>query len=89
MRMLVLVLFACSLAGCATTAERAAWAQREVEEMMQVYGPACEKLGFEARSDAWRDCVLRLSARDEYARGRYPVTTHCFGRPGIVNCTTF
>jgi hypothetical protein len=34
------------VAGCVTQAERAAQVQRDVEEMIRVYGPGCEKLGF-------------------------------------------
>src|SRR5512147_2357625 len=72
------------LAGCATPAERAAQMEREVDEMIQVYGPACEKLGFQGDTDPWRDCVLRLSAKDSYERyGRSPTTSTCFGHRGF------
>lgn len=78
------------LAGCATPAERAAQMQREVDEMIRVYGPACERLGFKGDTDAWRDCVLRLSAKDSYERyGRSPTTSTCFGHRGFFHCTTF
>ena len=67
--------------------------QREVDEMVQVYGPACEKLGYKGETDLWRDCVLRLSTKDSFERysrySRYPVTTSCFGHRGFFNCTTF
>jgi len=48
------------LAGCATdplTEQRNA--TKLMEYKMQVYGPACEKLGFAKDTDAWRDCVQR------------------------------
>jgi len=81
---------ALALAACATPAERSAQMQAEVDEMIQVYGPACEKLGFRKDSDQWRDCVLRLNARDERRRyTSYPVTTSCFGHRGFYHCTTF
>lgn len=56
------------LSGCATPQEKAARAQAEMEQMMQVYGPACAKLGYPADSDQWRNCVLQLSAKDEIQR---------------------
>jgi len=85
--MRTLLYLACGVvfAGCATTEERAAQAQREVEEMIQVYGPACDRLGFANATDDWRNCILRLSARDAYYR---PATTTCFGHRGFYHCTT-
>ena len=81
------------LAGCATTEERAAQMQREAEQMIQVYGPACDKLGFKGDTDPWRECVLRLAQRDSFeqyaAWRRGPVLTNCYGHRGFVNCTTF
>jgi hypothetical protein len=76
--------------GCATTAEQAAQMQAEVDEMIQVYGPACEKLGFQANSDPWRNCVLGLSAQK--SRDRFyssPRTTTCWGHRGFYNCSVF
>ena len=90
MRTILLIAAAAVLAGCATPAERAARAEREIDEMIVVYGPACEKLGYKADSDAWRDCVLRLNAKDNFERfSRTPTTTSCFGHRGFFNCTTF
>ena len=90
MRILMLPVVAALLAGCATPAERAAQMQREVDEMITVYGPACEKLGYKADSDPWRDCILRLSAKDNYERDRHmPTTTNCIGHRGFLQCTTF
>ena len=78
------------LAGCTTQADRAAQMQREVDEMIAIYGPACEKLGYASDADPWRDCVLRLSARDRAARySRMPTTTSCFGHRGFFQCSTF
>jgi hypothetical protein len=78
----------CLLAvGCATPAERAAQAQREVEQMIQIYGPACDKLGYATDSDRWRDCILQLNARDEAQRYGSPLAAgRCFGHRGVYHC---
>ena len=88
MRTLLYLATSFLLAGCATPAERAAQIQREVEEMIVVYGPGCERLGFANGTDDWRNCILRLSARDT-AYTRFPTTTTCFGHRGFYQCTTF
>jgi hypothetical protein len=54
---------ALTLAACSTPQERAAQAQAEAEQMMAIYGPACIRLGYAAQSDAWRNCVISLSAK--------------------------
>ncbi len=70
------------LAGCATQTDRIAWAQRDAEDMIAIYGPACVRLGYKADSDGWRDCILRMSTRDAYRYSTYPWTaSNCFG-PG-------
>ena len=92
MRTLIILALSAFIAGCATDAERSAQQQREMERMMAVYGPACQKLGFNADSDRWRDCVLRLNAQDSFERySRGPYTTTCFGghRGGFIQCTSF
>ena len=68
MRYLILAVLAATLAACTTPQERAIRAQAEVEQMMQVYGPACAKLGYSTSSDPWRDCVLRLNAMEQIDR---------------------
>jgi hypothetical protein len=78
------------LGGCVTQAERTAQMQREVDEMIATYGPACEKLGYASATDPWRDCVLRLNARDSAARySRTPSTTTCFGHRGFFQSSSF
>ena len=90
MRTIIFLALAAVLAGCATPAERAVRVQREVEEMIAVYGPGCEKLGYPAESDRWRDCVLRLNAQERYEfYSRMPTTTSCIGHRGFFNCTSF
>jgi hypothetical protein len=56
------------LSGCSTPAQDAANAQQEVDRMMVVYGPACEKLGYASNSDPWRNCVMQFSYRNEATR---------------------
>jgi hypothetical protein len=90
MKTLVFLVLAAALAGCATPAERAAQMQHKIDEMIQVYGPSCVKLGYKADTDQWRDCILRLDARDTYRYGRdTPTMTNCFGDGGFIQCTTF
>lgn len=89
-RFLVVVIGLGLLGGCMTTGERAAQMQAEIDDMVAVYGPACEKLGFSPNSDPWRNCVLGLSAQK--SRERYytsPRTTSCFGHRGFYSCTGF
>ena len=89
MKPTLLLLALLPLAACAplTPAERAARAEAEMDQMIAVYGPACDKLGFQRDGDPWRRCVLDLSAQDRM-RTRYPVSTTCFGHRGFVDCTT-
>jgi hypothetical protein len=81
------VLLIALLSGCATPEERAARVQAEVEEMMRVYGPGCEKLGFAKDTEQWRQCVLHLSSRDSY-RSR-PTNTSCTAFNEFVNCISY
>jgi hypothetical protein len=77
-------------AGCATQADRTAQMQREVDDMIAVYGPACEKLGYANGSDPWRNCLLRLNTNQTIARySTAPTTTTCFGHRGFFHCSTF
>ena len=81
----VLVLF---VAACATQAERAAQVQRDVDDMIKVYGPGCEKLGFKPDSDPWRDCIIRLATKDDIERySRDSII--CIGHPGFFQCSRF
>ena len=76
------------ISGCATQAERAEAVQRDVEDMVAVYGPGCEKVGYNTDTDPWRECVLRLATTDRLDRNDL-TTTHCFGRHGFVHCSGF
>lgn len=79
------------LGGCAnlSPAERSAAMQQEVEEMIQVYGPACEKLGYQADTDAWRECILKLNKTKslEYYNSRR--SAECLGYRGFYRCDPF
>ena len=44
------------LVGCATPQEKA-------EQMIERYGPMCEKLGYTKNTDPWRDCILKERKR--------------------------
>jgi tetrahydromethanopterin S-methyltransferase subunit D len=76
------------VAGCVTQTERAAQVQRDVEEMIRVYGPGCEKLGFKTDTDPWRDCVLRLATKASLERRDF-TTMNCIGSRGFFHCSTF
>ena len=84
-----ILFLALGLAGCATQAERSAQWEAEVDNMIQVYGPACERLGYKRDDDKWRDCVLRLSARDNLRYRTYQRSTSCFGHRGFFTCSSF
>ncbi len=79
------------IAGCAVTpAEREARMQREVDQMVLLHGPVCDKLGYKRDSDPWRDCVLKLDTRDSYERFATRATmTSCFGHRGFFQRTRF
>ena len=89
MRKWILLVCFLGLTGCATPDQRAAQMQAEIDSMIATYGPACERLGYKPDDDKWRDCVLRLSARDDRRYTRSPMTTSCFVHRGFFNCTTF
>jgi hypothetical protein len=59
------------LGACASPSEQSAAMQREMDRMMLVYGPACQKLGFTAQSDQWRSCVLQLSTKEEISNASF------------------
>ena len=42
LRFALMILLLAALPGCMTQAQRAAAAQADVEDMVKVYGPACE-----------------------------------------------
>lgn len=85
----LMVLLVAVLAGCMTQAERIAAEKAEIDEMIRIYGPACEKLGYARDADPWRDCILRLRAYDDERYRTRPTTTTCTGHRGFYHCTTF
>jgi hypothetical protein len=60
------------LAGCASDP---AYQQRQAAELMeyklQVYGSACEKLGFNKDTNEWRDCIQREYEQSLLRQQRY------------------
>lgn len=68
---IVLTISMVMLAACATPAQQASMMSREVDRMILVYGPACEKLGYTNNTDLWRNCVLQMSNKDDFDRYRY------------------
>jgi hypothetical protein len=45
------------LAACAS-----ATVERDMEDVFRIYGPACEKLGYEKETEKWKKCALHLDA---------------------------
>ena len=91
-KLIIATAFAAALSGCAslTPAERSAQMQREVDEMIQVYGPACEKLGYKADSDPWRECILKLNTSKNIERYNTRASmTECWGHRGFFQCSSF
>lgn len=88
MRAFIVSLLILVVSGCATQEQRAAQIQREVDDMVRVYGPACDKLGFKPDTDPWRDCVLRLATKTSLER-REIMTTNCIGSRGFFQCSSF
>jgi len=88
-RYCLLLLLTILMTGCQTPAERAANVKKEVEGMIKVYGPGCEKLGYTRDTDPWRDCILHLRAHDDLRYSTRPTTTTCIGHRGFYNCTSF
>jgi len=89
LRFALMILLLATLPGCMTQAQRAAAAQADVEDMVKVYGPACEKLGFAKDTDPWRECILRLRTQNDARYYNHPTTTTCVGQRGFFNCTSF
>jgi hypothetical protein len=90
MRALAVSVFLLLVTGCATQSERAAQVERDVDDMIRVYGPGCEKLGYKSDSDQWRDCVIKLATKDNlerYSRDNYSV--NCIGSRGFFQCSRF
>jgi len=69
------------LAGCTTVAQQAAQMEQEADRMIQVYGPACEKLGFQTNTDPWRNCLLELSRQESVRYSPYYGPPFYYGSP--------
>ena len=89
LRIVLMILLLAVLPGCMSQAQRAAAAQAEVDDMVKVYGPACNKLGFTNDTDPWRECVMRLHIQEDERYRNRPTTTTCVGQRGFFNCSSF
>lgn len=58
-RLTTILICLATLSGCAMTPEQ------RVVHMLKTYGPACQKLGFEAYSDGSRQCMMQMDARQQ------------------------
>jgi hypothetical protein len=57
-RLLTLSSILLFIAGCASNpAAEKEQAVRLMAHKIEIYGPACEKLGYKAETDAWRECI--------------------------------
>ena len=73
-----------ALPGCTTPEQRAAQARADMEQALVVYGPACARLGYAPQSDAWRSCILHLSAKEDAERyGPYGPYPHYYAGYGL------
>jgi hypothetical protein len=88
MRRFLVLLLVGLVSACATPQQRSAQVEREVAQMIQEYGPGCERLGFKADTDPWRECILRLANKDALQR-REIMTTNCIGSRGFFSCSSF
>lgn len=68
---IVLAVITAFLAGCATPEQQAARNAQKVDRLVQIYGPACDKLGYKSGTDQWRNCLLQLSVKDDMAHYSY------------------
>lgn len=68
MRTLIVLSAALLLGACATPQQQAAQQQAEMANMIAVYGPACDRLGYTQQTDQWRNCIISLSTKDDLQR---------------------
>lgn len=85
MRVIYILAAVALLAGCATNPQAEQQkASKLMEYKMQVYGPACEKLGFAKDTDAWRVCIQReyeQTIMRQQNNWDYPYWSPYYGRP--------
>lgn len=56
--------------GCSTLDQRVQQNKTEIDAMVQEYGPACSRFGYDPATDGWRNCVMRLDFMRRYELGR-------------------
>jgi len=85
MRVITIFAFMLLFAGCATNPQAEQQrATKQMEYKIQVYGPACEKLGFTKDTDAWRECIQReyeQTISQQQRNWDYPYWSPYYGRP--------
>jgi len=76
-------LTAAFLTACSTPAQRAAQKSAEDEQMLTIYGPACARLGYAARTDPWRSCIVQMHQTDglRHSYGYLPADRGYYGGP--------
>ncbi len=84
-RILLMCLVGIVVTGCASdpVAEQNR-ATRLMNYKIQVYGPACEKLGYAKDSDPWRECIQReyeQTVMRQRSQWNYPSYDPIFGPP--------
>jgi hypothetical protein len=58
LRLYIALLIAPFIAACASNpAAEKEYAVQLMAHKIEVYGPACEKLGYKPETDAWRGCI--------------------------------
>ena len=91
-KLIVPALIGSLLSGCAvlTPAERSVQMQNEVNEMIQIYGSACEKLGYKQDTDPWRECILQLNTSKAIERySTRQSSNQCWAYRGFLRCSSF
>ena len=72
-------------AGCATNPQAE---QQKATQLMEykihVYGPACEKLGFNKDTDPWRECIQREYEQTQMMRQPYNYWDYPYMSPNYV-----
>lgn len=74
--------------GCAAPSHQVAALERDVDSVIQSYGPVCEKQGYAADSREWRNCVYQ-AGKQEYSDSRgteqnFPLIHRLGQRLGLI-----
>lgn len=77
------------LIGCAAPAHQSAALERDVDSVIQAYGPTCEKQGYAIDSRLWRNCVYQ-AGKQEFSDSRgtelnFPLIHRLGQRLGLIS----